>query len=80
MHILNGVFSFFVFAHAILVVCCKLLMRSNMWCCICVSNVKVMNEPSFCFKVLDDLWQWQAWWGALVENFNKWVGDGNNKR
>jgi hypothetical protein len=39
-----------------------------------------MNEPSFCFKVLDDLWQWQAWWGALVENFNKWVGDGNNKR
>jgi hypothetical protein len=45
-----------------------------------VNNVKATNEPSFCFGVLDDLWQWRALWGALVENFDEWVGDGDHKR
>jgi hypothetical protein len=55
--------------------------NGNMWCYICVSNVKVVDEPSSCFGVFDDLWQRQAQWGALVEVFEKWVCcDGKDKR
>jgi hypothetical protein len=53
---------------------------ANMWCCVCVSNVKVMDKLNFCFGAFGDFWRWRVWWGALVEIFKEWVGNGENKR
>ncbi len=39
----------------------------------------MVDEPSSCFGAFDDLCLWQAWWGALVEVFEKWVCDGKDK-
>jgi hypothetical protein len=52
----------------------------NMWCFVCVSNIKVVDKLSFCFGDFDDLWQWWVWWVVLVENFKEWVGNGENER
>jgi hypothetical protein len=45
-----------------------------------VSNVKVANELGFCFGVLDDLWQWRAWHGALVDDSKEWVRNGEKRK
>jgi hypothetical protein len=57
MHILNGVSFFFLFKVFGCRISCLLQVNGNgnIWCYICVSNVKVVDEPSSCFGAFDDL-------------------------
>jgi len=51
-------FSFSLCLGVKFVMCYKLMVMVNMWCCVCASNVKVVDKLNFCFGALDDLWRW----------------------